>query len=91
MAPAPCDWRKDVWVQKIRRSLDCYCGPNDGWCPICVVAVATRMRHDHPETLSVSMLKRRIPGITGREAIYLVEATKGLLNPSRNGGYVKAG
>jgi len=37
------------------------------------------MRHDHPETLSVSMLKRRIKGITGREAVYLVEVTKGLL------------
>ncbi len=61
-------------------SLDCYCGPDKGWCPICVVTMAIRMRHQHPETLSVSMLKRRITGITGREAIYLVEMSKGLLN-----------
>ncbi len=67
---------------EIRRSLDCYCGPDDGWCPICVVAVAIRMRHDHPDSLSVSMLTRRIPRLTGREAIYLVEMSKGLLTRS---------
>ena len=70
----------------VRRSLDCYCGPDQGWCPICVVAVAIKMRTDHPQSLSVSMLKRRIPGITGREAVYLVEMSKGLLT---NGGYVE--
>ncbi len=66
-------------MDKVRRSTDCYCGPDGGLCPICVVTMAIRMRHDHPETLSVSMLKRRIKGITGREAVYLVEVTKGLL------------
>ena len=66
----------------LRKNLDCYCGPDGGWCPICVVAAAMTMRHEHPETLSVSMLKRRIPGITGREAVYLVEATKGLIPAS---------
>ncbi|KKM17075.1 hypothetical protein LCGC14_1679400 [marine sediment metagenome] len=69
----------------VRKSLDCYCGPDDGRCPVCVVAIATRLRHDHPETLSVSMLKRRIPGITGREAMFLVEMSRGLL---RDGSYV---
>jgi len=67
-------------VDKVRRSTDCYCGPDGDWCPICVVTVAAKMRHEHPETLSVSMIKRRIPNITGREAVYLLEMSKGLLN-----------
>ena len=65
---------------------DCYCGPDKSWCPICVVAVAFRMRHEHPDSLSVNMMKRRIPGITGREAMYLMLATEAI--PSVNGGYV---
>jgi hypothetical protein len=34
------------------------------------------LRHDHPESLSVSLLKRRIPGITGHEAALLCEMSK---------------
>ena len=68
----------------VRKSLDCYCGPDGDWCPVCVVATAVKMRCDHPDSLSVSMLKRRISGITGREAVYLVEMSK-RLEPSRNG------
>ena len=69
-------------MDKLRRSTDCYCGPDGGWCPICVVATAFKMRIDHPASLSVAMLKRRIPprSLTGREAVYLVEATKGLMS-----------
>ncbi|TEU01990.1 MAG: hypothetical protein E3J29_00230, partial [Dehalococcoidia bacterium] len=66
----------------MRPSPDCFCDGRVPWCPPCVVGVATTMRHDHPETLSVSMLKRRIPGITGHEAALLVEATKGMLTYS---------
>ena len=70
-------------------SLDCYCGPAGDQCPVCVVAMAVRMRHDHPDTLSVSMLKRRLRGITGREAVYLVEMSKALNGASHNGDYVE--
>lgn len=61
-------------------SPDCFCAEGSvPWCPVCVVGVATQMRYDHPETLSISMLRRRIPGITGYMAALLVEATKKML------------
>ncbi len=41
------------------------------------------MRREHPETLSVQMLRRRIPRLKGREAAILVEMTKVLVG--RNG------
>jgi hypothetical protein len=34
--------------------------------------------HDHPNSLSISLLKRRIRGITGHEAVLLLEFTKRL-------------
>ncbi len=78
-------------MQATATSPDCFCDGRVPWCPICVVAVATRMRLDHLETLSVSMLRRRIPGLTGREAAYLVEATRNMKaqHNRRNGGYVE--
>ena len=71
-------------------SPDCFCDGRTPWCPVCVVATAVRMRLEHPETLSVSMLKRRIPGLMGREAAYLIEATRNMApkHNRRNGGYV---
>ena len=57
-----------------------------------MVATATMLRHDHPDSLSIALLKRRIPGITGHEAALLVEMSKALLRVSpahaanRNGG-----
>ena len=63
-------------------SPDCFCDGTVPWCPPCVVAAAVRLRLEHPDTLSVSLLKRRIPGITGHEAALLVEATMRVLRRS---------
>ena len=74
--------------------LDCFCrepgvSPR---CPPCVVAATAMMRHDHPDTLSISMLRRRLSDITPHEAALLVEASRWLLTGSlahkarRNGG-----
>ena len=77
-------------MQAATRLPDCFCDGRSPWCPICVAATAVRMRLDHMETLSVSMLRRRIPGLTGREAVYLVEAARNMKpqHNRRNGGYV---
>lgn len=58
-------------------SPDCFCdgAPGSAWCPPCIAAAAVALRHQHPNTLSVSMLKRRIPGITGHTAAIVVEIT----------------
>ena len=79
-------------MQTATRLPDCFCDGRTPRCPICVVAIAVRLRLDHIETLSVSMLKRRIPEITGREAAYLVEATRNMKpkHNRRNGGYVES-
>ena len=47
-----------------------------------MVAVVMTMRRDHPDSLSVSMLKRRIPRLTGHEAALLVEASRLVLTRS---------
>lgn len=62
---------------------DCTCDGKTPWCPVCLVRAAITMRSHHPGTLSISMLKRRVPRITGREAALLLEATKYI--PSRDG------
>ena len=72
----------------VRRSPDCHCPRNgENWCPPCTWAVAVQLRRDHPDTLNVSMLTRRVKGLEGDTAAVLVEATKAL--PRRNGGYVE--
>jgi hypothetical protein len=58
------------------RSLDCECDGIPPLCPVCLVRMAVTMRRQHPDTLSVSMLKRRVPRLSGREAAILVEATR---------------
>lgn len=65
-------------------NFDCICDGKAPLCASCLVSIAFVMRRDHPETLSIAMLKRRIPRLTGREAAVLLEATK-RLRPSRNG------
>lgn len=64
-------------------SLDCFC-TNGGVppCPPCIVATATMLRHDHPDSLSIALLKRRIRGITGHEAALLCEMSKLVLRIS---------
>ena len=80
----------------MRASLDCFCA--DGGvppCPPCIVAVAAMLYHDHPDSLSVALLKRRIRGITGHEAALMLEFTKRLpgVSPAheanRNARYVE--
>ena len=59
------------------RVLDCICAKEqEPWCPMCVVGAAMQMRGEHPDTLSVSMLQRRIPKLDGYTAAILIEATK---------------
>lgn len=60
---------------------DCTCDGKAPWCPTCVLGVVVLMWSEHPESLSVGMLKRRIPRLSGREAALLLEATRWL--PSR--------
>ena len=64
------------------RSPDCWCDGEAPWCPPCLVGVAVALRIAHPDSLSVGMLRRRIPRISGREAMLLVVATKWIV---RNG------
>jgi len=58
------------------RPLDCICDGLMPFCPACLVLCACALRQAHPATLSVAILKRRIPGITGHEAALLLEASK---------------
>lgn len=60
------------------RALDCTCDGIPPLCAPCVVRMAFAMRREHPGSLSVSMLKRRIPKLAGREAALLLEATRRL-------------
>ncbi len=68
--------------------LDCICAKGqEPWCHVCTVATAMQMRAEHPDTLSVSMLQRRIPKLDGYVAAVLVEATK-RIGTRPNGVYV---
>lgn len=50
---------------------------------MCVAAVAISMRYDHPDSLTVSMLKRRLGRhVNGFTAAVLVEVTKALIRGS---------
>jgi hypothetical protein len=62
--------------KKPRRGLDCECGGVPSLCPPCLVRFAATWRRAHPFTLSVAMVKRRLPGIGDREAALLVEVSK---------------
>ena len=55
---------------------NCICDRRLPLCAVCMVAIAAMLRREHPLTVSVAMLKRRIPGLLGREASLLLEATK---------------
>jgi hypothetical protein len=60
------------------RPIECVCDGIPPLCPVCLVRMAVVMRRQHPDTLSVSMLRRRIPRLSGREAAILAEATRRL-------------
>jgi hypothetical protein len=63
---------------------DCYCREpgSPPRCPPCITSAAAQMRRDHPDTLSVSMLKRRLPDVTPHEAALLLEASRWVLTVS---------
>ena len=70
------------------RVLDCICAKGqEPWCPACIVAMAVQLRREHPDSLSPSMLQRRMPKLDGYVAAVLVEATK-RMPVRRNGSYV---
>lgn len=56
--------------------LDCVCDGKVPYCPPCLFRYAIGLRIAHPDSLSVGLLKRRIPRLTGREAAILLEATR---------------
>lgn len=61
---------------KQRLPLDCICDGHFPLCAVCLLKTACALRLQHPATLSVAMLKRRVGDITGREAAILLEASK---------------
>lgn len=65
-------------VRRLTRPIDCTCDGVAPLCASCVVQMAFSLATHHPDTLSISMLKRRIPMLTGREAALLLEATRRL-------------
>ena len=59
-------------VEPLATGLDCECDGEAPWCAVCVATVALRLRHEHPLSVSVAMLRRRIPGLSGREGALLL-------------------
>lgn len=78
------------------KSPDCTCPGQAPTCPACVAGIAIQMRYEHPDSLSVNMLKRRLPPhVSGFTAAVAIECTKALIKGSiahaanrRNGRYV---
>lgn len=56
--------------------LNCTCDGRAPTCLACHAAHAVAMRVEHPDSLSVSMLRRRNPELSRREAALLVEITR---------------
>lgn len=69
---------EEMTVARAVRLTECTCDGIAPFCPPCVVTLAVHLRRAHPDSLSVSMLKRRIPRLGGREAAILLEATRRL-------------
>lgn len=65
-------------MRRLARPIDCICDGVPPLCPPCLVRAAAILAQAHPQTLSISMLKRRIPALTGREAAILLEAMRRL-------------
>lgn len=57
-------------------TLDCECGGIKSYCPPCLIRIAVTWRRAHPSSLSVGMLKRRLPELTDREAALMVELSR---------------
>lgn len=64
--------------RRISRGQDCTCDGVAPFCPPCLLSLAVALRRAHPDTLSIAMLKRRIPRLGGREASLLLEFTRRL-------------
>jgi hypothetical protein len=64
------------WEECPRPVNDCTCDGQAPWCAVCKVSAAVYLAYQHPDSLSVSMLKRRIPLLSGETAAVLLEFTK---------------
>jgi hypothetical protein len=64
------------WEECPRPANDCTCDGQVPWCAVCKVSAAVYLAYQHPDSLSVSMLKRRIPLLTGECAAVLLEFAK---------------
>ncbi len=75
----------------VSKSASCVCDGIVPWCAPCVAGVVMMMWSEHPDSLSVSMLRRRIPGLLGREAALLLEAARfvPLVRSGTHDGYVE--
>lgn len=76
-------------MRRVVSSPECTCDGTAPWCPPCLVGAAIQMWLEHLNTLSVPMLKRRIPKLRGREAALLLEFTKHLPTRRNGKGYVE--
>lgn len=63
-------------VRRLTRPIDCTCDGVPPLCANCCVSLALQLFKVHPGSLSISILKRRIPMLTGREASLLLEFTR---------------
>lgn len=70
--------RLDESVRRLTRSIDCRCDGVPPLCACCLVTLASQLARLHPASLSMAILKRRIPMLTGREADILLEAMRRL-------------
>lgn len=70
--------RLDDEVRRLTQSIDCRCDGIPPLCACCLVTLAFQLARLHPGSLSMAILKRRIPRLTGREADILLEATRRL-------------
>ena len=55
---------------------DCTCSGIPSRCPACLIRYAVHFRRLHPYSLSVAMIRRRLPELGHREAALLVELSR---------------
>ncbi len=56
---------------------ECICIGTDGpRCHVCLCAIVVGLRVAHPDSLSVGMVRQKLPELTGREIALLLEARR---------------
>lgn len=58
---------------KFRQPRDCICGGDTPRCHVCLAAIVVGLRVAHPNSISVGMVRQKVPEITGREAAIAIE------------------